>query len=308
MFHNRVHWGVSLENADKENKKQQDKKSLSDYLSFIKGIWLKQRETPQCIRKMASLTVEASIILPLIAGFFAFLLFYFRVMQIQLSVQHALEGAGRMLAVLSMKETEQQEDELMYLTLAKGKLLWSLRDDAIVNRYIAGGALGVSILDSEWNGDDIILRAQYVVKIPIAFWGRKNYLIRQCAVMRKWTGWHTAEGVGSIDLNVYVTKYGEVYHMRKSCPYLDLSVQKLPRADVGELRNLNGERYESCEYCGDYGESRFETGSGEDEMVYVTRYGECYHLKMDCSGLKRTIYRKKRSEVEDLQACVKCWK
>ena len=306
MFRNRVYWGVSLEITDKGNKKEQDIKSLSDYLSFNKFTWLKKWETPQYIRKKASLTVEAAVILPLVAGFLVFFLFYFRIMQIQLSVQEALEESGRRLAALSMEENrEDSEGELPYLALAKGTILGRLGNDTNVERYVTGGVLGISLLGSEWENDDIILKARYVVKLPIAFFGKKDYWICQRTKIRKWTGWHALDAEKDAERNVYVTKYGEAYHMRKSCPYLELSIQKVMVTAVYGLRNLNGERYECCEYCGN---DTYGGGTGRDEAVYVTQYGECYHFKMDCSGLKRTIYRKKLSEVEDMRACVKCWK
>ena len=59
-----------------------------------------RRETPHYTCKKGSITVEASIVLPLFACFFSFLLFYFRIMEVQLIVQNALEETGSSLAIM----------------------------------------------------------------------------------------------------------------------------------------------------------------------------------------------------------------
>jgi len=76
----------------------EDKVSVS---YFSKSI---QRETPQCICMTGSITVEIAIILPLFACFFSFLLFYFQIMKVELSIQDALEQTGRIMAVYAEKE------------------------------------------------------------------------------------------------------------------------------------------------------------------------------------------------------------
>lgn len=258
----------------------------------------KKREAPQCICQQGSLTVEASIILPLFVTFFAFLLFYFRVMEVQLVVQNALEETGRNLAVLSVKELEAPEEEIGYLTLGKGMLYLKLKDESVVNQYVSGGAAGISLLSSEFDGDYILLNANYVMRFPVKLFGKQDFLVGQKAQFRKWNGWHSVlEYTDAIEL-VYVTEYGEVYHMHRSCAYLALSIQKITYAELGIKKNYNGERYMECELC--------SSGSDFSGVVYITDFGNRYHSTLDCGGLKRTIYQKRLSEIGGMSACTKC--
>ena len=94
--------GVSLMIA-RHKKSNNSIKSLPESMLF-------KLETPQCICLKGSLTVEASVILPLLACFFSFLLFFFRILQVQLTVQEALEDTGRVLAVISECELSESEE------------------------------------------------------------------------------------------------------------------------------------------------------------------------------------------------------
>ena len=258
-----------------------------------------RRGAPQCTWQRGTLTVEAAIVLPLMACFFAFILFYFRIMQVQLSVQNALEETGRNLAILSVKELEESEAEPPYLVAAKALLYLALKDDEVVEEYVTGGAIGVGLLASEFDGDYILLKANYVMKFPVELLGKKTFLINQKTSFRKWTGWHAASEEDE-DAIVYVTKYGMVYHMRTSCPYLDLSIQTVLESEAKQKRNANEERYMACESC--------DGKKGTQGVVYITNYGNRYHYDIGCSGLKRIIYQKAMSEVGGMSACPKCWK
>ena len=259
-----------------------------------------RREAPHYTCKKGSLTIEASVILPLCACFFSFLLFYFRIMEVQLVVQNALEETGRSLAVMAAKELEDSDEKPDYLILAKGLLLLKLEDDALIRQYVSGGALGVSLLTSEFDGEEVLLKANYVMRFPVRLFGIQDFLVCQSARYRKWNGWRGSVETGNIAELVYVTEYGEVYHMRRSCAYLDLSVQEISYAELEGKRNRNGEIYDVCERC--------RNESDTTGVVYITNYGESYHYVITCSGLKRTIFQKQFAEVGGLPACSKCSK
>ena len=259
-----------------------------------------KREAPFCTRTKGSITVEASVVLPLLACFFSFLLFYFRIMEVQLIVQDALEDTGRKLAVLAVKELEEPDIEMNYLMTAKGLLLLKLKEEPLLEQYVSGGAPGVSLLASEFDGDVILLNANYVMRFPVKLFGNQDFLVCQKTQFRKWNGWHSIAEAGDATELVYVTEYGEVYHMRRSCAYLDLSVQEVLYTELEDRRNNSGAIYRLCELCG--------TDDGTVVTVYITNYGECYHRTITCSGLKRTIYQKLLSEVGGMPACKKCSK
>ena len=62
---------------------------------------------------------------PILACLFAFVLFFFRVMQVQLCVQDALEDTGRTLSVYAAVKDSQEEE---YAVLAKSMFIAKARD------------------------------------------------------------------------------------------------------------------------------------------------------------------------------------
>lgn len=296
--------GVSLFYIKKLlKKKKKGIDSLPEGFHSIK-IFLnaKKIETSQCICQKGVITLEAAVILPFLAGFFVFLLFYFRIMQVQLSVQNALEETGRYLAVLSAEELEEKDalENISYLMLAKTLVTAKLKEDSWIEEYVVGGVLGISLLASEWDGDYLLIRANYGMKFPVNLFGSQMFFISQKTCFRKWIGWHSADIGNQNEMMIYITKSGSVYHKWISCPYLDLSVEKTELSTVWQKRNKNGGKYRLCQYC--------EIKNTVTEDVYITNYGECYHYDINCSGLKRTIYQKRLSEVGEKRACQKCWK
>lgn len=270
--------------------------------TFLSG----ENGTPRCTRPNASVTVEAAVVLPVLACLFVFLLFFFRVMQIQLCVQGALEETGRKMSVYahtveSGADEDDEEDSFraQYLILAKGLFLARAKEDTGVWQFVTGGAAGVSFWESEFDGDDIFLRVSYQVKFPISMFGRKAFLLSQQSCFRKWTGWS-----GETETNggtwVYVAENGTVYHRTSSCTYLDLSIRSVSLTEVGALRNGSAQKYKKCSACG--GEAN-SFGN-----VYVTNYGDCYHTALGCSKIKRTVEMVRLSEVGGRRECSKCWK
>ena len=288
--------GVLLYNKNNSNKALCSKKSFP-------GVYKKhndriqKKEAPHCTRRKGSLTVEASVLIPFITGILAFLLFYFRIMQVQITIQDALEETGQSLAMLSVKELEEDAD-IEYGVLAKTMLCLKLKDNKLINTYVSAGAMGVSLLCSEFDGDYISLNANYRMCFPIKFFGNKDFLICQKTSYGKWNGCNDLTSVEEAGTLVYVTEYGEVYHKSRNCTYLELSVQSVSYSQLKNMRNSSGEIYRKCEQCPQ------ETNAVQ--MVYITKYGNRYHSVLNCSGLKRTIYQKKLTNVGGMTACMKC--
>lgn len=98
---------------------------------------------------------------------------------------------------------------------------------------------------------------------------------------------------------VFVTKTGRVFHRSFSCPYIKLSVKAVGRAQVGEKRSDNGEKYRPCELC----------APGKDGgRVFITTYGNRFHRDRSCKSLKREIkiVTLKKAREKGLGACSKC--
>lgn len=148
-------------------------------------------------------------------------------------------------------------------------------------------------------GNDIIMQTKVISLQPLfpvmAFPEGKT--IVNCRI-RKWTGYDvtTASGMEKEEEWVYITPYGESYHMSRECRYLSLKIKAGLMTEIGSYRNKSGEIYRSCEICG-------KNGTG---LCFYTDYGNRYHTSLYCSGLKRTIYTVKKSEAGNRHACSGC--
>lgn len=130
--------------------------------------------------------------------------------------------------------------------------------------------------------------------------GLPAQLLMSRARAHPWTGYKQGSGSGGSDGSmgdpiVYVAENGTVYHLSRSCTHLDLNIRPIDSSQIGDVRNAGGGKYKPCELCGG--------GSG---TVYITNEGDRYHSSLTCSGLKRTIYEMRLSEVGNRRLCSRC--
>lgn len=232
--------------------------------------------------------------MPVLACFFVSVLFFFRIMQIQLEVQRALDDTGRKLAVCA---TTVSSDGAALPGMAEALLLREMADRTEAETYITGGKFGISLIGSDFSGEEITLRAAYHIRLPIRIFWLWDFAMEQRADCRKWTGWSAAEGSDE-DQWVYVTQTGTVYHREYSCTHLELSIRSVAEAEIAALRNENGEAYRKCMQCR-YAENAFG-------RLYITNQGDCYHKDLGCSGIKRTVRMIRLSEVGTRRSCSRC--
>lgn len=111
-----------------------------------------------------------------------------------------------------------------------------------------------------------------------------------------WTGRSETETAEKTEEIVYITEIsGRVYHKRRDCSYLKLSVLQTDKNTVETKRNQYGSRYYACERC--------ETSGNR---VYITKTGSRYHGDRNCSGLKRSVKAVKISSVSGWRSCSRC--
>lgn len=229
--------------------------------------------------------------LPLLAGFFVTILFFFRVMQVQTDVQAALYYAGRRTAC----EAGAVNSEVILRVSAEAYFREKICQSDFVRQYVSNGSGGVSLLRSELSEEYVKLKSDYFIKLPINFFGVDGIYVSQCSVSRKWTGDRDDD---STEDYVYVTEHGRVYHRNRGCSYLDLSIRMVSGEEIDALRNKNGNIYYACSGCA--------AKKNPNRSIYITDYGTCYHLDLGCSGLKRSVYMIPLSEAGGKGACSKC--
>ena len=114
-------------------------KSLPEQNSISGSENIARKGTPQCLRLSAVFTLEAAVVMPVLACFFVSVLFFFRIMQIQLEVQRALDDTGRKLAVCA---TTVSSDGAALPGMAEALLLREMADRTEAETYITGGKGG----------------------------------------------------------------------------------------------------------------------------------------------------------------------
>ena len=252
------------------------------------------QETPPCSWLEGSFTLEAAVILPVMTLFFVMILMFFRVMQVQMEVQKALDVTGRRMAVLAVLENE--EDAAKIGSAAANVLFKkNIKENDNINHYVVNKAAGISLAKSKFTGDQINLVASYRIKIPVWMSGKSQLKISQHAVCRTWTGW-TGNSADQ-EVWVYVAERGSVYHTSRECTYLALSVSSVSCTELEKKRNKYGEKYRECEICAE---------KQKQDTVFITDQGNRFHYDLNCSGIKRTIYMIRLSEVGNRKQCSRC--
>lgn len=271
---------------------QFNKKSLPRYRT--KYVSTRVNRTPLFTRlNKASFTLEAACVIPLVTIFLTGILFYFRAMQVETEVYSALSYASRKTAAIC----SELDNDVAARVTAEAFFRTALSEYDEVADYVTGGSLGVSLLESDFSGEYVDLKARYLLKTPFSFFSFGYLYVCQESKSRKWIGKQREE---EQDPWVFVTDYGRVYHSTTTCNYLDLSVHGAKTASLAYLRNYNAHKYYACELC--VAENKTPL------CVYITNYGEAYHTSLSCSGLKRTIHQVRKSKVGNKSPCSKCVK
>ena len=250
------------------------------------------KETSLTSFHRGSLTVEAAVVLPVIACCLVTVIYFFRILLVQEAIDQALYYAGQKVSV----ESSITDSEAALLLSAEYFFLQILDEYDFVDTYVENGRFGVSLIASTFTEEDILLRAQYRMKLPVPFLNKERLYFWQQNRFRKWVGDTPKKTETDV---VYITATGEVYHATTTCRVLSLSIHSVSRDKVHTVRGENGQKYTACTRCGFY-----ENGVN---MVYYTDYGSLYHYSTACSALKRTIITLSISEIGERRPCSYCY-
>lgn len=261
-------------------------------------------------RKRGSMTLEASLALPFFLFAVLNILFAVNIIGTQSRINAAMHQVGNKMAFAGYAYENTVADILpdgladVVITegYARGQIVEYVGRFYLENSCVKGGAGGLSFTGSSVMGseDMIDLRISYRVKPFASLMGIDEFLLSQRYYGRAWTGYDVAGSVSGVtqeDPMVYITKTGTVYHLDRNCAYLNPRIETVPAQSVDDRRNASGAKYASCGFCG--------TG-GSSGQVFITDYGSSYHKRLECPGLKRTIYTVPLSEAGTRGRCSKC--
>ena len=246
------------------------------------------------IKSKGTVTVEASIGIPLFLFAAVCLIWMIEVQSIQVSVANAAVSAAKSAA----------EDTALVPVLntvrLKSDIIDLIGSDRISRSIIRGGSSGISCWKSyisPFTGD-MEITVEYAVQLPLPVFGSPLARKKESFTLSAWTGSRDgADGNGDDAEIVYVTDNRVVYHEDPHCTHLQLTIRFVPSEELEQMRNVWGSRYHPCDKCV-FGDAM--TG------VYITEDGTKYHNSLRCSGLKRSVHAVERSEVAGMGGCSRC--
>ncbi|GHU43176.1 hypothetical protein FACS1894111_08350 [Clostridia bacterium] len=256
---------------------------------FLRG----KNRKDSAVLQSGSLTVEAALVFPLVLFVLLLIMSLFRILQVEQMTAEALALAGEKTAIEANPSASEGEDSRLY-----GMAFLYFNQEIIHQKcpvkYISGQNLGFDFSGSSTKGENIDLIVSYKLTLPGGILNQWKIPVKQRVSIKKWTGYHGGSGDGGEDDWVYITETGTVYHVNRECTYLKLSIQMVTALQLLSLS------YSPCMICG-----RDNTPYA---YYYITQEGGRYHTRLDCSGLKRTIYMIKLSQVNGRGKCSRCGK
>lgn len=225
----------------------------------------------------ASITVEASLVLPVFIYAVVAFLYFIQILLIQENIQSAITQTGQFASqygfiydyIKNYEENDNHQEEnddhkeenstkhtinknifdeyinvkdLGEAAFFQVKLREYINESLIDNSCIIGGMNGISLMESKFleQNDIVEISAIYILKIPVPIFGLGNIPAIQSVKLRAFTG------------------------------YKPINYQ-----------------------AGNKGENNLE-----DKIVYITRTGSVYHLKRDCTFIKFNIRQAILQELE----------
>ncbi|MEY8515770.1 hypothetical protein AALC25_02340 [Lachnospiraceae bacterium 29-84] len=236
----------------------------------------------------ASLTVEAALSLPIFLFAAAMTLYLSVMMQVQYCVKDSLDLAVAEASLLREAKPAQAAN------VAKAAFYKNVSRQGFPMAQIVHGIAGFSWKNTKADAQEIRLQVTYQIKFPFVYFGKHVMKFSHCCKMHRWTGNQDGAVLGEDGAEwVYITPNDSVYHKSRSCTHLTLSVTPIPAAGLKKQ-----EKYAPCGHC--------TKGQVMGTVVYITAQGGCYHYKINCSGLKRTIYMIRKEDASGRRLCTRC--
>ena len=258
--------------------------------------------------RTGSMTVEAAVIIPLLLFFFMNLMSVMEMIRLHSNLELALWKNGKVMTVVGHVFNEvEDENELLQLggTLLTDYALYlgiveELGEDYLDHSPLTYGKKGLNFLESSYMENDCIdIKLTYQVSPDFNVPGFPLVRLANRYYARAWTGYCVSEEEEEQAKEyVYVTMYGQVFHVKLDCGYLNRTIEAVQVSGLGNMRNNAGEQYTICEYCGKF---------SSQDTVYITPTGGKYHFTVSCPSLKRTISILERTEAEEnYRPCSRC--
>lgn len=294
----------------KHNRKN-GKKPLQAHTHFIKSFDIltgnkRMFRTHLFKNNLGSATVEATFILPIFM--FAMLFIYNMgcMLCTKAVVYEAMQETAVYLAEYSylynkignLADAGYQNSltgAAVNIATANEKMSEYIDDKDFVEKYVVGGTSGIMVTRAEITPSDkhIYLDIMYQFEVDVPFFGEFKATVREQIRQKAYLG-ECIIPETSNDEYVYIAENQSVYHTTRNCYHIKLTVRMVDAVSIfAQYDNLS-----PCEFCVKNGVSK--------SILYVTEEGDRYHYSRLCRGLKRTVYRVKKNDCQNLAACSNC--
>ena len=268
-----------------------------------------------CRGLRASMTLEASLVLPLFLLFFLTIGSSMEIFRFHSKMEMALWEIGRETCVygtalegsswLSVNDYAHKETgELLEMignlalsqTYVKGRVEERLGSEYLEEAPVKGGADGLIYLGGSLINDEDFVRlvVTYAAQPRWTVSGFRTFYLQNYYYGRMWTGFDVTNEENEI---YYLAENASVYHRDINCSHLKLQPYQTSNANLATAVNSHGSHYRPCTICA--------RGAMTDQ-VWISPEGDCYHYTRDCSGLKRTILTVTWKEAKRYRPCSRC--
>ena len=277
-----------------------EKKGYNRYTLQVKGFF---RQVSHGWEKDASLTVEAALVIPfyllILSGMVHLMLIMVFVLKVQLKIQSAVENYAMLAGVTDIISDQTEEKTPIADVVLSGILCHCMEEE----EEKSGKKIGVSGCNTMLTSVDESLELadgilSYQISVPYFPFHLGKLSVIHRSRQRVWSGRSLIHSGGEQEEVVFVTKEGEVYHRKRNCSYISVSVEYRSLEQIMKSRNENGERFYACERCvGD----RILSGA-----YLAPSYGNRYHADQKCVSLKRAVIPIPFSQIQGRRPCLKC--
>lgn len=268
-------------------------------------------------RLSGSMTVEASLVLPLFILFFLQVGSIMEMMRFHGKMEVALWEVGRETNLyataitsglaakqgqVATNEAGQLREKLGNLVLAytyvKGRVENYLGKEYLSSAPVKDGPNGLQYVGSE------ILKENDQVELVVTYlaypkWFLEKYFpfaMENHYVGRLWTGYEIPK---ERETGYYLAENMEVFHRDRDCTHLFLRARRVKWESMLLSLNAKGKSYRACKKCVE----------GEQlDFVWIAPEGDCFHARENCPGLKRTVREVSMEEALHYRPCTRCGK
>ena len=270
-----------------------------------------------------SIVIESTFVFPIFFFCLFFLLQLFSMLQMELVVAEAGIQAARKCATMgyiekrmqSDKEEHTDENEIWSLLIDYGSdltedITFSVFAKNKINNTVAKRAGVYSDVKIDCNIENetgkAVLSYSIQPAIPLLNIHKKEVCVY--VIYRLWSGLgesletkEDTENEAETGVLVYMTEQGKVYHVKRTCTYLEPKVSALPYHLLSEKRNSSGGKYYACDFCAE------QVTCTKGQVIYITQYGNRFHVSAACSAIKRNIRTLSEEEAAKVYPlCKKC--